>query len=273
MLLLFATRRRLVRAAMWNKARRQLPARDPAREAQVLLHALRVAAQHGVPAHAARSLVHVLFEDAWRMQRIETRAPATDGDVVAGCMALDLAPEEATMSVDIDRSVDPAAVHALLRWLPPPHRLAPLARLLPAHVQARLLEAALSRALAQPLRGGALAFLEGRRLAVEVLDLGLAWVVELVDGALRVCAPGTVGEAAVRGSATDLLLLASRLEDADTLFFQRRLVLTGDTELGLTARNMLDQLPWEQVPLGLRIALDRAARTARRARAAYRRDA
>ena len=67
----------------------------------------------------------------------------------------------------------------------------------------------------------------------------------------------------MRGSVTDLLLLAGRLEDADTLFFQRRLVLTGDTELGLTARNLLDRLPWESVPLGLRIVLNRGARFAR----------
>jgi len=72
-------------------------------------------------------------------------------------------------------------------------------------------------------------------------------------------------EAGVRGSATDLLLLASRLEDADTPFFQRALELTGDTELGLTARNLLEWLPWESVPLGLRIALNRCARLARRA--------
>ena len=76
-------------------------------------------------------------------------------------------------------------------------------------------------------------------------------------------------EATVRGSATDLLLLAGRLEDADTLFFQRRLVLTGDVELGLTARNLLERLPWENVPLGLRIALNRGARFARAARSAH----
>ena len=63
--------------------------------------------------------------------------------------------------------------------------------------------------------------------------------------------------------------LASRLEDADTLFFQRRLELTGDTELGLTARNLLDRLPWESVPLGLRVVLNRCARLASEARSAH----
>ena len=102
-------------------------------------------------------------------------------------------------------------------------------------------------------------------------DLQLCWVLELHDG--RLCVGDGVPEASVRGSATDLLLLASRLEDADTLFFQRALELTGDTELGLTARNLLERLPWESVPLGLRIALNRGARLARAAREAHRHQA
>jgi len=121
--------------------------------------------------------------------------------------------------------------------------------------------------LAAPLREGALDFLRDRRLGIEVTDLGLRWVVTLDGEGLR--AIDADAEASVRGSATDLLLIAGRLEDADTLFFQRRLVLTGDTELGLTARNLLDRLPWEEVPLALRIALNRGARLARAARDAY----
>ena len=73
----------------------------------------------------------------------------------------------------------------------------------------------------------------------------------------------------MRGSTTDLLGLASRHEDADTLFFQRRLVLTGDVELGLTVRNLLDRLPWEDLPLGLRIVLHRGSGLLRAARDAH----
>ncbi len=126
----------------------------------------------------------------------------------------------------------------------------------------------MARVLAAPLREGALDFMRGHRLAIEVSDLRLHWMLELREQ--RLCAIDGEPEATVRGSATDLLLLAGRLEDADTLFFQRRLVLTGDTELGLTARNMLERLPWESIPLGLRIALNRGARFARAARAAHR---
>ena len=124
----------------------------------------------------------------------------------------------------------------------------------------------MAKVLAGPLATDALGFMSGRRLGIEVSDLALRWVVELQGDRLRVV--DVPAEATVRGSATDLLLLAGRLEDADTLFFQRRLVLTGDVELGLTARNLLDRLPWEKVPLGLRIALNRGARLARAARSA-----
>ncbi|GGD37124.1 chorismate mutase [Pseudoxanthomonas indica] len=50
---------------------------------------------------------------------------------------------------------------------------------------------------------------------------------------------------------------------------RRRLTLTGDTELGLLLRNLLERMPWESVPLGLRIALQRGARVVQRARAAH----
>jgi predicted lipid carrier protein YhbT len=156
-----------------------------------------------------------------------------------------------------------------LRLLPPPSRLAPWLRRMPLAWQARLLEAAMQHVLAAPLAAGALAELDERRLGIEVSDLGLRWVVALRNGRMHVGASDDVAEATVRGTATDLLLLASRREDADTLFFQRRLLLTGDTELGLTARNLLDQLPWQDVPLGLRIALHRGAGLAQAARAAH----
>jgi predicted lipid carrier protein YhbT len=155
---------------------------------------------------------------------------------------------------------------ALLRWLPPPARVAPLLRRIPTRWQRRALEAAMARVLGPALAAGDLAFLEGRCLGIDVADLDLHWAIGLRDARLATVADAP--EARVRGTATDLLLLAGRVEDADTLFFQRRLVLTGDTELGLTARNLLEGLRWDAVPLGLRIGLARGARLARAAREA-----
>jgi predicted lipid carrier protein YhbT len=47
----------------------------------------------------------------------------------------------------------------------------------------------------------------------------------------------------------DFLVLAGRQEDPDTLVFQRRLVMQGDTELGLQVKNLLDGLDVESLGL------------------------
>lgn len=107
-----------------------------------------------------------------------------------------------------------------------------------------------------------------RRLGLEIEDLGLRWVLQWREG--RVVLADGPAEASIRGTLTDLAILAARLEDADTLFFKRRLTLTGDTELGLVFRNLLDRLPWTSIPLGERIVLQRGARFLRAARAAHR---
>jgi predicted lipid carrier protein YhbT len=164
----------------------------------------------------------------------------------------------------------PGFTQRALRWLPPPERLAVPLRLLPASLLRLGSLQVIEHVLAAPLADGRLDEFAGRRVGVEVTDLGLRWVVAIGERRVDVLELSEAAEATVRGTATDLLLLASRLEDADTLFFHRRLQLTGDVELGLALRNLLDQLPWESIPLALRIALNRGARLARAARAAYR---
>jgi len=69
------------------------------------------------------------------------------------------------------------------------------------------------------------------------------------------------GEAEVTftADANDLILIAARKEDPDTLFFQRRLRIEGDTELGLYVKNLMDALELESMPLLLRSGLLRLA--------------
>ncbi len=257
LLLLLAARLHLARSAGRCKRRAGLPLRDPTREARVQARTESFARRIGLPAATARRASDFAIDAA-------SRAQGFASDLDQGGYPVNtpiIAPTMHTSSSSSD-------VRArLLRLLPPPARWAPLLRACPPALQRRLLEQAITRGLATSLDAGALEFLQGRKLGIEVTDLGLRWVVSFERGRLIVV--DQPAEASVRGTATDLLLLAGRLEDADTLFFQRRLVLTGDTELGLTARNVLDHLPWEQVPLGLRIALNRGARLAQSARAAY----
>lgn len=272
MLVGLALRRRLTAAAWRIKQAAARPLGDGAREAQVQRRARMLGAVLGLPAESALALSRLLIADARRLQGLEDDLSQGGPGPVPAMLAATRAPLPAPARLSMPTATSRVFSPTLLKWLPPPSRLAVPLRLLPYGPQRRMLEAGMARALAAPLAEGALDFLDGRRIGIEVSDLGLRWVVGLHEGRLRALAHGSEAEATVRGSATDLLLLAARLEDADTLFFQRRLVLTGDTELGLTARNLLDRLPWEQVPLPLRIALNRAARLARRARAAHRGD-
>jgi predicted lipid carrier protein YhbT len=55
------------------------------------------------------------------------------------------------------------------------------------------------------------------------------------------------------------MLLLTRREDPDALFFSRRLVSEGDTELGLTVKNLLDALDPDTVLNRLPLPLARAA--------------
>lgn len=51
-----------------------------------------------------------------------------------------------------------------------------------------------------------------------------------------------------RATLSAYLQLLARQEDPDTLFFQRRLVIEGDTELGLLVKNLLDAVEWPRLP-------------------------
>ncbi|NIA27987.1 MAG: hypothetical protein GWP02_08015, partial [Desulfobulbaceae bacterium] len=66
----------------------------------------------------------------------------------------------------------------------------------------------------------------------------------------KFCAGKEVPEAdlSIEGTVYTFLLLATRKEDADTLFFRRQLKTSGDTELGLYVKNFLDGLEPETLP-------------------------
>ncbi|MNP62413.1 SCP-2 sterol transfer family protein [compost metagenome] len=69
----------------------------------------------------------------------------------------------------------------------------------------------------------------------------------------------------IRGNWRDFVLLASRHEDPDTLFFRRRLVIEGDTELGLAVKNLIDSLDPEDLPGWLWKGMQRAGEAVQQA--------
>ena len=86
----------------------------------------------------------------------------------------------------------------------------------------------------------ALAPLRGRVLRLEIAGLGFG--PQLTLDAIGLRPAFGKPDVAVRATLADYLALARRREDPDTLFFTRRLVLEGDTELGLAVKNAIDAL-------------------------------
>ncbi|WP_082551599.1 SCP2 domain-containing protein [Massilia sp. Root351] len=123
----------------------------------------------------------------------------------------------------------PPAMAAILGKLPP----------LPGSL---LFAAALNIALRPYLPDDVRASLLGRRLRLTVSDAALSFDYEWRGERFAGLPRGPAADLEIAASARDLLALARREEDPDTLFFSRRLSMSGDTELGLLVKNTLDAI-------------------------------
>jgi predicted lipid carrier protein YhbT len=115
-------------------------------------------------------------------------------------------------------------------------------RFIPPMVPNTALVTLLNRILAEPLREGELDFLRRRVLLIRVSDAQLDFCLTLIGDRLVARHHKQSHDLCIEGTAYDFLLLATRREDPDTLFFNRRLRLDGSTELGLYVKNFLDSL-------------------------------
>ena len=126
---------------------------------------------------------------------------------------------------------------------------APVARLLgmlPRRPGSQLFVAALNMFLTPHLPLDTCAMLEGRSLRIEVADAGLRFDYTWRHQGFQAADHGDAQpDLSIRADAWDFHRLLQRGEDPDTLFFSRRLVMEGDTELGLLVKNTLDGLDLE----------------------------
>jgi len=127
-------------------------------------------------------------------------------------------------------------------------------KLTPFALKRQVLEQVLSWQFRQALEDGELEFLEGRWLSIEVRDIGLRWFTSVENDQLIV-RQSAEADVSFSANASDLLMIAARKQDPDTLFFQRRLVIEGDTELGLYVKNLMDAIELDQMPKALRTVL------------------
>ena len=91
-------------------------------------------------------------------------------------------------------------------------------------------------------RASGLEPLHGRVVMMRVTDLGMSLRLAVTPAGFVACARAAEPAVTISASARDFAALALRRVDPDTLFFGRRLVIEGDTELGLLLKNRLDAL-------------------------------
>lgn len=82
--------------------------------------------------------------------------------------------------------------------------------------------------------------LTGRQVCLVVTDLGMELSLTLTRHGFAPPHLPMTPDVIIKANKHDFLAMATRTEDSDTLFFNRRLIMAGDTELGLLVRNLLD---------------------------------
>jgi predicted lipid carrier protein YhbT len=130
----------------------------------------------------------------------------------------------------------------LLMKLPPvPEGVRRLVARLPWQPPSLALALGLQRLLWPRLDASQRGELAGSVVEVEVSDLGLRTRVWIAPGAGFAAAPaGAAPRVRIRARAADYLRLLRGQEDPDRLFFERALVIEGDTEYALLLKNTLD---------------------------------
>ena len=130
---------------------------------------------------------------------------------------------------------------------PLPSLVARVGAHLPQWPHAVALAAALNAVLRMRLLPeGDLALLERRSFLIDVADAGCRAAFVFRDGRFHpLFSIPEAPDLTFRANLCAFLQIVTRQEDPDTLFFNRRLDIEGDTELGLIVKNMLDAVEWQ----------------------------
>ncbi|MDH5446257.1 MAG: SCP2 sterol-binding domain-containing protein [Gammaproteobacteria bacterium] len=126
----------------------------------------------------------------------------------------------------------------------------------PFSLQRMALERVLKQVFKEAIAEGDFNFLENKYLRVDIRDLKLCWYFSF-DGQQITVHRYARPDATISGELHEFLLLMSRREDPDTLFFQRRLQISGDTKLGLEVKNLLDTIDMDTLPYPIKITMDK----------------
>lgn len=113
---------------------------------------------------------------------------------------------------------------------------------LPTQPPSFVLAKALDRILMPHLGADVRALLQHRTVELLVSDLGVCARVRLTSTGFRVAPAGSAAVVRISAPLDTYWRLARGTDDADRLFFERALLMEGDTEVGLVIKNTLDAI-------------------------------
>ncbi len=139
-----------------------------------------------------------------------------------------------------------------------PKILQPSLRFVPFSAQKSLLIPALHSVFSEAITDGDFEFLQDKWLKISIIDLQLNWWLSFDQDQLIMASSkeNITEDVSFSANGDDLVLIAGRKQDPDTLFFQRRLKIEGDTELGLEVKNLIDAIDIEQLPSSIHDLVD-----------------
>lgn len=121
-----------------------------------------------------------------------------------------------------------------------PAAVARIGSKLPQLPPALALVSGLNLALGRMIPREPLEPLIGKRFAIRILDAGLTLRFAYSSRGFRPIFDSAKPDLTISAKSRDFISLMTREEDPDTLFFSRRLLMEGDTDLGLLVKNTLD---------------------------------
>ncbi|MXR37706.1 ubiquinone anaerobic biosynthesis accessory factor UbiT [Craterilacuibacter sinensis] len=130
-----------------------------------------------------------------------------------------------------------------------PPIIASIASKLPATPPTLALVTALNQLVKRGVLPAEMELLAGKRFEVDVLDAGIKLRFAADEARFSVDQSTQAPDLRFAANLADLARMMLREEDPDTLFFNRKLVIEGDTELGLIVKNLLDSVDWSDTPL------------------------
>lgn len=127
-----------------------------------------------------------------------------------------------------------------------------------------ILQALLNQLFKQQIKTGDLDFIKNKWVRILVTDMDFSFDLSMTQHTAKpqliVGFKPKKADVIFSSHSDYLLLLALNKIDPDTLFFQRKLGIQGDTELGLYIKNLLASLDLtQQLPLQLRKWINRLA--------------